>query len=175
MPAMKKLASAWASSRAPCGRTVPQLCRFGSISGPIVPLLSTSNIFQGVAIVNITKTTEVAIGEDFPSALLEYQKLLGQKGNAPTPEFAKATKTVEGAISRFASEVGEHGTSYLVIVDGARVIFTGGAELSPKLPLAKPGDRVRVTYIDSHEKVVPMQQFEDMSLPLGDEPAIGKK
>ena len=33
MPAMKKPASGCASSRAPCGRTVPQLCRLGSISG----------------------------------------------------------------------------------------------------------------------------------------------
>jgi hypothetical protein len=31
----------------------------------------------------------------------------------------------------------------------------------------KVGDKVRVTYIDSPETVVPMQTFDDVTLPLG--------
>jgi hypothetical protein len=136
--------------------------------GSIVPLLSDgSNVFQGVAIVDIAKPTEVAVGENFDAALREYQKLLGQNGNEATPELAQATKTVEGTLARFASGSGTQGTTYYVVIDGAHVIFTGGVTLSPKLPLAKPGDRVRVTYIDSPEDVVPMQSFDDLSLPLG--------
>jgi hypothetical protein len=138
--------------------------------GSIVPLLADgSNVFQGVAIVDISKPTEVAVGDSFDSALREYQKLLGQaqNANARAPELAKATKTVEGTIERFAPTTGTDGTTYYVVVEGARVIFTGGVGLSPKLPLAKPGDRVRVTYIDSPEPVVPMQKFDDLSLPLG--------
>lgn len=136
--------------------------------GSIVPLLADgSNVFQGVAIVDISKPTEVAVGDSFDSALREYQKLLGQNINGATPEFVKATKTVEGALDRFASATGTDGTTYYVVVEGARLIFTGGVALSPKLPLAKPGDRVRVTYIDSPEPVVPMQKFDDLSLPLG--------
>ncbi len=136
--------------------------------GSIVPLLSDgSNVFQGVAIVDISKPTEVAVGEDFNSALREYQKLLGQNGNNATPELAKASKTVEGVLDRFAAGSNAQGTTYYAVIQGSPVIFTGGITLSPKLPLAKPGDRVRVTYVDSPESVVPMQTFDDLSLPLG--------
>jgi len=136
--------------------------------GSIVPLLSDgSNVFQGIAIVDISKPTEVAVGEDFDSALREYQKLLGQSGNAATPELAKATKTIEGTVERFAPATAPEGTTYYLVVEGAHVVFTGGIALSPKLALVKTGDRVRVTYIDSTQTVVPMQKFDDLSLPLG--------
>jgi hypothetical protein len=136
--------------------------------GSIVPLLSDgSNVFQGVAIVDIAKPTEVAVGEDFDSALREYQKLLGQSGNGAVPELTKVTKNVEGTVERFAASTGPQGTTYYVLIDGSRVIYTGGVALSPKLPLVKVGDKVRVTYIDSPESVVPMQTFDDLTLPLG--------
>jgi hypothetical protein len=136
--------------------------------GSIVPLLSDgSNVFQGVAIVDIVKPNEVAVGEDFDSALREYQKLLGQTGNSAVPELTKVTKTVEGTVERFAALVSQQGTTYEVLIEGSRVIYTGGASLSPKLPLVKVGDKVRVTYIDSPETVVPMQTFDDVTLPLG--------
>jgi hypothetical protein len=136
--------------------------------GSIVPLLSDgSNVFQGVAIVDIVKPTEVAVGEDFDSALREYQKLLGQNGNGAVPELTKVTKTVEGTVDRFAASVASQGTTYYVLLEGSRVLFTGGAALSPKLPLVKVGDNIRVTYIDSPESVVPMQTFDDLAIPLG--------
>ncbi len=136
--------------------------------GSIVPLLSDgSNVFQGVAIVDIVKPNEVAVGEDFDSALREYQKLLGQTGNGAVPELTKVTKTVEGTVERYAAVVGPQGTTYDVFIEGSRAIYTGGAALSPKLPLVKVGDKVRVTYIDSPENVVPMQTFDDLTLALG--------
>jgi hypothetical protein len=80
----------------------------------IVPLLSDkSNVFQGVAIVDIVRPTEVAVGDDFDSALREYQKLLGQTGNAAVPELTKVTKTAEGTVDRFAASVGPAGHDVL--------------------------------------------------------------
>ena len=133
----------------------------------IVPLLSdNSNVFQGVAIVDIVKPTEVAVGDNFDSALREYQKLLVQSGNEAVPELTKVTKIADGTVDRFAATVGPQGTTYYLVITGSRVIFTGGVALSPKLPLVKVGDTVHVTYVDSPESVVPMETFDDLALPL---------
>lgn len=144
----------------------PTLYNMYGTMASIVPLLGESHTFQGVAIVKIDNASEVAIGDDLPSALREYQKLLGARGVDAAPEIAHSRKTAEGKVDRFAIDVRGTETTYYVHLKDVGVIFTGGSDLSATLPLTQAGDAVSLTYIESGEAVVPMISFQNRSLPL---------
>ena len=136
----------------------------------IVPLLGASHTYQGVAIVRIDNM-QVALGDDQYAALREYQRMISQSGQQIAPELAHARKTLTGKVDRVAAEIKEKETLYYVHLSGVRKLFTGGSTLSPKLPLARPGDEVVIGFIDSGEDVEPMLAFDDLSLPLDKTPA----
>ncbi|HTM67900.1 MAG TPA: hypothetical protein VL426_01235 [Candidatus Binatia bacterium] len=144
----------------------PVLYNMYGTMASIVPLLGESHTFQGVAIVKIDNASEVAIGDDLPGALREYQKLLGSHGVAASPDIAHDRKTAEGKVDRFAIDVRGQETTYYVHLKDVGVIFTGGSDLSATLPLTQAGDTVSLTYIGSDEAVVPMMSFENKSLTL---------
>lgn len=144
----------------------PVLYNMYGTMASIVPLLGESHTFQGVAIVKVENVSEVAIGDDLPAALREYQKLLGARGIESAPELAHDRRTVEGTVDRFAVDVRGQETTYYVHLKDGGVIFTGGSELSPKLPLTRDGDTIAVTYIESGESVVPMLTFDNRTLRL---------
>lgn len=148
----------------------PVLYNMYGTMADIVPLIAANSTYQGVAIVNIAKPQDVAVGADMAEALREYQKLL-TAGTDPAPELAKKTRSVSGTVVRFSRESGGQGTSYYLLLKDGRTIFTAGGELSPKLPLTREGDTVTLTYVDSGEAVEPLLAFDNASIQLEGTPA----
>jgi hypothetical protein len=131
----------------------------------IVPLLGESGTFQGVAIANV-RDSQVAIGDDAVGAFREYQRILAQAGNQMAPETANMREHLTGVVDRFASELKGTATIYFVHVKDFPHLFTGGSELSSKLPVTQVGDRVVIQYIGSGEDVLPMLGFDNASIAL---------
>lgn len=150
----------------------PVLYNMYGTMADIVPLIAANSTYQGVAIVNIAKPQDVAVGADMAEALREYQKLL-TSGSDPAPELAKRTHTVTGTVVRFSRENSGQGTSYFLLLKDGKTIFTTGGELSPKLPLTREGDTVTLTYVDSGEAVEPLLAFDNASIQL--EGALSRK
>jgi hypothetical protein len=143
----------------------PVLYNMYGTMADIVPLIAANSTYQGVAIVNIAKPQDVAIGADMSEALREYQKLL-TSGADPVPELSKKTRSVSGIVQRFSRENSGQGTSYFLLLNDGKTIFTTGGELSPKLPLTREGDAVTLTYVDSGEAVEPLLSFDNSSIQL---------
>jgi hypothetical protein len=100
------------------------------------------------------------------AALAQYAQWLAdhniQTGATPT---GKAV-TVEGTIERISATT-QSGTSvYFFTLAGQQRIFEAGLALSPQLPLAQPGDHVRVTYLDTGQQQVTLTAFDDLNIPL---------
>lgn len=51
-------------------------------------------------------------------------------------------------------------------VAGQPYLFTGSSDVSPKLPVTEKGDKVHPTYIDTTLNVVPLHDFDNLSLLL---------
>ena len=143
----------------------PVLYNMYGTMADIIPLIAENSTYQGVAIVNIAKPQDVAIGTDMTEALREYQKLLSV-GSDPAPELAMKTRTLTGIVLRFSRDDGDHGSVYYVLLKDGKTIFTSGGELSPKLPLTREGDTVTLTYVDSGEAVEPLLSFDNSSIRL---------
>jgi len=147
----------------------PVLYNIYGTMASIVPLLGENHTFQGVAVVRVDNL-QVAIGDSAEAAFREYQRLISQNGQEIAPELAHNLRTLVGQVDRVATEIREKGTLYYLHLAGVKRLFTGGGELSPKLPLTRPGDTVEIEFIDSGESVEPLNKFDNRSLPLDKAP-----
>ena len=55
---------------------------------------------------------------------------------------------------------------YLFHLEGVPRIFSGSSQDHLKLTLTQPGDTVKITYVASGDGEVPIQKFDNLSLPL---------
>lgn len=131
----------------------------------VTPVLGKDSTFQGVAIVSI-ESMQAAVGNNAIEAFREYQKLVGAAVGM-VPDMARDQRTLVLPVDRFAAVVQQDGTVFYLTLAGEHPIFVGASSLSPDLPLTRPGDTVRVRYIVSTERVVPLTEFgNQMMAPL---------
>jgi hypothetical protein len=144
----------------------PVLYNLYGVMTLVVPTLGERHNFTGIALARVDNQ-QVAVGETLPEALREYQKLLAGAGDKVAFEKTHGSQTIEGRVSRFASDTSESGTVYYLLLEGTPHLFTGGTvELSPKLPVTNVGDWVTITYVPSGEDVEPMSSFDNTSIQL---------
>lgn len=91
--------------------------------------------------------------------------------NAVTGEVLRYALGAEptGTIVRIAAEFRNNQTMYYItLASGGTTlgtIFTGSSDLSEELVLTKPGDKVELSYSDSHTRVVGMSKFHNLDIP----------
>ncbi len=144
----------------------PQLYNVDGTMACVVPLFNESYAFQGVAIVPIDNVQEVAVGATQYDALEQYEKFLSDKGVKTALGADRSLKTIEGTVDRINADTTSSGNLYYIHIAGVPHLFTGGVGDSPKLPVTEKGDKVRITYYDSNRDVVPLHDFDNLSLPL---------
>lgn len=148
----------------------PILYNIEGTMSTVIPLLGESHTFQGVAIVRLDNL-QVAIGDNAQAAYREYQKLLAHSGAQIAPDAARTHERLEGKVLRIAAEHRGGDTTYYLYLEGQTRLFTGGSELSPKLPLTQPGDTVMIGFIASPEDVVPLLSFDNAAIAIKASPA----
>jgi hypothetical protein len=149
------------------GGKIPQLYNLEGTLASVVPLFNATDSFQGVAIVPIDNTQEVATGSTVFEALTQYQRYLGDKGGKTAISDKSIVRTVDGIVDRVSGDTTSTGTVYYLHVAGQPYLFTGSSGVSPKLPVTEKGDKVHLTYIDTTLNVVPLHDFDNLSLLLG--------
>lgn len=144
----------------------PQLYNVYGTMASVIPLLNDSHAFSGVAIIDIKNTQIVGVGRDQEEAYRVYQRAASLVGKQIAIEKNRDLKTLRGLVLRInqiQTTTGE--VFYLYLADYPH-IFTGGFELSPKLPLTHPGDTVLIGYIASNEKVETIETFDNLSFEV---------
>ncbi len=70
-------------------------------------------------------------------------------------------------ISRISNEVsGTKTTYFLYSVNTPNLVFTATGDISPELPVSKPGDRARITYLETYGSHVPLVTFDNSGLNI---------
>lgn len=142
----------------------PQLYNVYGTMASVVPLLNASHIFQGVAIVDINNTSQIAVGSDQYEALRHYQRLLSQNGQQVALSNARENKMIKGEVERFGFD--QTSGVYYILVKGVSHLFTLDATSRPKLPVTQVGDLVQIEYDDSGETVMPVVSFDNLTIQL---------
>jgi hypothetical protein len=144
----------------------PRLYNHYGRMASVVPLLNENHAYQGVAIVDINKVQQIAVGRNLSEALRQFQRLVGQSGDFAHLENARKLSAVEGLVDRVKQDLTPTGTNYYVVVADSTFALLGSTNEFPLLPLAQAGDRVKIEYVESGESVVPMHSFENLTLHL---------
>ncbi len=138
----------------------PILYNINGVPTYISPLKDKEGLLKAVAFVSVENYNLVGVGPDIESALRNYQQNLMGKGNLYVPGNEIKQVQVQGKISRI-SHVVKGGESYFYfMLEGDPRIFAGTINLSPKLPLAKIGDVVTVTFNESKEATLNINEFK---------------
>lgn len=122
--------------------------------------------FAAVGIVDARHLTNanVIMAPDKSQALAEYAQYLAganiSTGVSPTGKQV----TLDGKLVRISSATQNGSTVYYFTLEGQSKIFEAGIALSPKLPLAQPGDSVHITYLDTGQSTVTLTGFDDYSI-----------
>lgn len=156
--------------------TTPQIYNIYGTMAAVVPLLNENHAFQGVSFVAVANVQDVAVGSTLMEALRNYQALVFRKGQQVTVERTQTMQKLSGTVDRIRQDVGQNGNIYYFHVAGTGRIFLASSQEFVKLVLTQSGDTVQLEYVASDEKVVPIQSFENLSLPLeGDGETVTKR
>lgn len=144
----------------------PQLYNIYGEMVDIIPVENIHSVFQGVAIVAINNIQEVSFGPTISVALTQFEKNLSNKGINSSINKDRVLLTREGNIDRFGSATTSTGTIFYVHLAGIDHLFTGDVSTSIKLPVTKIGDKIKLTYYDSAQSILPMHDFDNTSMVL---------
>ena len=131
----------------------------------VVPIVNENHLFQRVAIVDVT-CQKVALGEDKSSALLEFKQLLsGASGNGASPTLDASAKMLTFKVERKSESVRNgNSTVYLYTSQQPGRTFFGSAQQGHQLFLTREGDVVTITFLDTDEALIPIQEIKNPSL-----------
>ncbi len=146
--------------------TTPQIYNVYGSMAAVVPLINDTGAYQGVAIVSVLNVQDVAVGATQLEALRNYQSVVARLGQQVSLEKSATRKRLTGVIDRIRQDLGGNGGVYYFHIDGAPRIFTASSQNYSKLPLTQAGDTVIIDYVASGEDVVPVNAFDNLSLPL---------
>ncbi len=134
----------------------------------VVPVLSQEHIFQRLAVVRASNTT-VVLGPDKETVLREFRKALAGSPNAVAPGSSARVRSLTVTLDRVAADV-QNGTTvyYLYSKEYPHKAFTGTSTLAPELVLARPGDKVELSFLETNEKLAPLTAFNLPDLQLRD-------
>ncbi|MDE1874858.1 MAG: hypothetical protein KGI79_02095 [Patescibacteria group bacterium] len=146
--------------------TTPQTYNVYGVMTSVVPLANDNHAYQGVALLRIANPQDVAVGNTQLEAFMAYQSLVYQSGQQIALPGTHVSMKLTGTIDRIRQDVSGNGSTYLFHLAGVPRIFTVSSGEYVKITLTQSGDKVAVRYIASGEDTVPVQGFDNLSLPL---------
>lgn len=83
-----------------------------------------------------------------------------QTGTMPSGKVV----STQGVIARISATTRNGTTVYIFTLAGQSRLYEAGIALSAQLPLARPGDTVRASYLDTGQQTVTLTAFDDLSV-----------
>lgn len=124
-------------------------------------LKDKAGLIKQYAFVSVANYTNVGTGETIDSALRNFRQVMGSSND--TIQTGENTKEAEGTVLRIASETIDDSITYkLIIKEQPHQIFTVSYDLSNELALTRPGDRVKISYINSRTGICNATAFDNL-------------
>lgn len=142
----------------------PLVINLDGVPTYFMTLKDSSGLIKQFALVNVKDYLIVGVGDSVQGAINSYKKVLvsGSSGDTQLPEGTEK-KTLQGKVSRIASETKDGAITYRLIVDEqADIIFFASSSLSDELALTKEGDKVKIEYYDTGSPIVQAESFDNL-------------
>ena len=136
--------------------TFPVLLNIGGQPTYLVSLKDNAGLVKKFAFVTVEKYQQVAIGDTLNEAYSVYVKLLSAGQIIDTGELSEVT----GRVTQVDSAVKDGNTYFYIQISGSDKVFMASIQLDDVLAVLKPEDRVTISYVDSEDAFVMMNQIE---------------
>ena len=136
--------------------TFPVLLNIGGQPTYLVSLKDNAGLVKKFAFVNVEKYQQVAIGDTLNEAYSVYVKLLSAGQIIDTGDLSEVT----GRVTQVDSAVKDGNTYFYIQISGSDKVFMASIQLDDVLAVLKPEDRVTISYVDSEDAFVMMNQIE---------------
>ncbi|MGL4735864.1 MAG: hypothetical protein ACRCW2_00280 [Cellulosilyticaceae bacterium] len=133
----------------------------------VMSLKDKADLIKMVAFVSVEDYSLLGLGETKEVALRSYKEALKSKGNDIQIGNQTETSTLEGIVTRIATDVQNGQTYYYLLVDTApELAFIMNSSLSKEIPLSQVGDSVHLTYDRYDSQNVDVLSFDNKDLVL---------
>jgi hypothetical protein len=149
--------------------SVPLITNVDGQATYFMTLKDDSGLIKQYAFVSVKDVTNVGTGETINDALDDFRQSELNSGGSSVINTDNTKVTLEGTISRIASEQQGNTTVYEFILDvQPGTIFTATYDVSDELALTKEGDKVKITYTkpDSAAVTTSVDTFDNEGLGL---------
>ncbi len=124
-----------------------------------------SGLVKMFSFVSVSDFSLVGVGESVREARDNFQLAMADTRVGRIAEKLEDEVTVEGAVTRFGSDIKDGRTYYYFRLDAAPdKVFIATSSLSNLLPLTGTGDRLRVTYLKTTEQEISLTELDNLSL-----------
>lgn len=124
-------------------------------------LKDKAGLIKQYAFVSIANYTNVGTGETIESALRNFRQVMDSSNDAI--QTGENSKEIEGTVLRIANESIDDSITYkLILKEQPNLIFTVSYDLSNELALTQPGDRVKISYLNSQTGICNATAFDNL-------------
>lgn len=136
--------------------TFPVLLNIGNQPTYLVSLKDNAGLVKKFAFVNVEKYQQVAIGDTLEEAYSVYVKMISSGQVADTGVFAE----ISGTIDQVDTAVKDGNTYFYIQLEESKKVFIASIQVDDVLAVLKSGDVVTISYTDSEDTFVMMNQVE---------------
>ncbi len=131
-------------------------------------LKDKGGLMKQIALVSVHDHNIVGVGENRQQAIRSYRTELASHGNAVSVGPSDMQKvTLTSIVERIAADVSGTSTDYyMILAERKHTIFAGNTSVSVQITLTKPGDKVKIVFIENDRHEIEVMSFENMTLNL---------
>ncbi len=131
-------------------------------------LKDKAGLMKLISLVSVHDHTIVGVGENRQQAIRNYRTELASHGNAVSVGPSELDKkTLISTVNRMAADVSAGNTDYYFTLDARKEnFFTGNTSVSVEIALTRPGDKVKVVFVENNRKEIEVQLFTNLTLAL---------
>jgi len=128
----------------------------------VMSLKDKGGLVKAVAFVSVEDYSLVGVGETTERALRNYHARLARTGTAKLGTAA-SSKSISGKLSRIGYDAQYE--VYIFTIEQSHLMFFGGPDLSREFAISRPGDVVKISWVDVGKGEVDISSFDNVDVP----------
>ena len=135
--------------------TFPILVNIADTPSYFVSLKDSAGLVKAYSFVSVSDYQIVGVADTKKGAEEEYRRLLLENGKLESGEDEKpgGEQTLVAPVTAISSAVVNGNTCYYIMLEGSELVFIADISMNDKLPFAKVGDMLSVSYMQIGEQI----------------------
>ena len=131
----------------------------------VMSLKDQEGLIKSIALVSYEKYQIVGVGDNIQDAIRNYRSVLNSSGNIIAPSSDIKIMDLTGTIERIGVDIrGSDSYYYFVIKEHPNKLFVSSSTISNKIIVTKVGDKVNISFPESSDGEIFIEDFENLNL-----------